>query len=466
MTPLDRRCLLLSGSLGLGGAALALLDSQAAAANRSPPPARRAIYLFMSGGPSQIELWDPKPGLLDRAGESLPDSVRGGQRLTTMTASQTRLPIVPSRFGFQPAGDCGTPVSELLPHLAKQIDELAVVRSLMTDSINHDPAITAACTGDPLAGKASLGSWLSYGLGSIAADLPAFVVMTASWTGRPEAQPLYSRLWGSGPLPGQHQGVPLGGTTGPGRWANPAGIHRGIRAGMIDAIADFNDRAALRTGDVDIATRTRQYELAFEMQRSVPELTDISGEPQHVLDLYGPGVHRPGTFARCCLLARRMAERGVRLSQVFHRGWDQHEDLPHQIRNQCRDIDQPTAGLIVDLKQRGLLEDTLVVWAGEFGRTPFCQGAMIDGNYGRDHHPRAFSGWMAGGGIAGGVVHGQTDDFAYNVVADPVHVRDWNATILNRLGLDHQSLSYPVAGLDERLTGPEAARVISPICRE
>ncbi len=460
---LRRRSLLSVGSLGLGTAAMAMLGGDVKAADR-PPPARRAIYLFMSGGPSQLDLWDPKPLLQRFAGESLPPSIRSGQRLTTMTAGQAHLPLVPGGFAFKPAGRCGIPVSELLPHLAEQVDHLAIVRSLVTESINHDPAITAACTGDPLPGKASLGSWLSYGLGSAADDLPAFVVMTAAWTGRPEAQPLYSRLWGSGFLPGRHQGVPIGGGNQAAMpLADPPGIDPAVRRAMIDAIAEFNADAHRRLRDPEILTRTRQYELAFEMQRSVPELTDISNEPRHVLDLYGPEVHRPGTFAHCCLLARRMAERGVRLSQIFHRGWDQHEDLPRQLRNQCRDIDRPTAGLLTDLKQRGMLDDTLVVWGGEFGRTPYCQGKVIGGNYGRDHHPRAFTGWMAGGGVAGGVVHGRTDDFGYNVEADPVSVADWNATILDRLGLDHRSLLYPAAGLEERLTGPGEARVVSEI---
>jgi len=333
-----------------------------------------------------------------------------------------------------------------------------------TEAINHDPAITFICTGEQLPGKASLGSWLSYGLGSENRQLPAFVVMTSSWTGRTEAQALFNRLWGSGFMPSKHQGVALRATGDPVLFlSNPEGVTPQIRRQMLDAVAGLNQQHFQQVGDPEILSRIAQYEMAFKMQTSVPELVDLSSEPQHVLDMYGPDVHKPGTFAHQCLLARRMAERDVRFVQIFHRGWDQHGQLPKDLPNQCRDVDQPCAALIRDLKQRGMLDDTLVVWGGEFGRTIYCQGTLTKTNYGRDHHPKCFTVWMAGGGIKGGVVHGETDDFSYNITRDPVHVRDLNATILHQLGIDHRRLTYPFQGLDQKLTGVESAHVIQDI---
>jgi hypothetical protein len=355
-------------------------------------------------------------------------------------------------------------VSQLLPHTAGKVDQIALIKSMYTEAINHDPAITYICTGDQLPGKASLGAWLSYGLGTENENLPAFMVMTASWTGRPEAQALYNRLWGSGFLPSKYQGVALRSTGDPVLYlSDPQGVDRTVRRRMLDSLARLNESTADRIGDPETQARIAQYEMAFRMQTSVPDLADIGDEPQHVLDLYGPEVTRPGTFAHCCLMARRMAERGVRFTQIFHRGWDQHAVLPKDLPNQCRDVDQPSAALLTDLQRRGMLDDTLVVWGGEFGRTAYCQGALTKTDYGRDHHPKCFTVWMAGGGVRGGVVHGETDEFSYNIVRDPVHVRDLNATILHLLGIDHERFTYPFKGLDQRLTGVEQTRVVGEI---
>lgn len=475
-----RRHLLRTSACGLGAAALAGLEQASIQAGESstggneagdglphhPPQAKRAIYLFMSGGPSQVDLWDPKPGLQSRSGQELPDSIRRGQRLTTMTSGQTRLPVAPSRYQFRPHGQSGTMISELLPHLATKVDEMAVIRSMQTDAINHDPAVTSVCTGSPLPGKASLGAWLSYGLGSDSDDLPAFVVMTADWSGRKPAQALYHRLWGSGFLPSRHQGVMLRNLGDPVLYlANPQGLNRQTRRRMLDALGTLNRQVVEQFGDPDTEARIAQYELAFRMQTSVPELTDLSDEPQHVLDLYGPDVLRVGSFAYSCLMARRLAERGVRLTQIFHRGWDQHDRLADELPKQCRDIDRPAAGLLTDLRQRGLLDDTLVVWGGEFGRTVYCQGDLGSKSYGRDHHPRCFSVWLAGAGIRGGTVHGETDEYCYNVVRDPVHVRDLNATILHQLGIDAKRFTFMHQGLEQRLVGVEPAEVVKEILR-
>jgi len=343
-----------------------------------------------------------------------------------------------------------------LPWTAKIVDEVALVKSVWTEAINHDPAVTYICTGNQLPGRPSLGSWLSYGLGTMNRDLPAFVVMTASWTGRKEAQAIYNRLWGSGYLPSKHQGVALRSGSDPVLYlSNPAGVDAATRRRSLDAISRINQEEFRQFADPETQTRIAQYEMAFRMQTSVPELTDISNEPKHVLDKYGPDVHKPGTFARCALLARRMAERDVRFVQIFHRGWDQHGNLPVDLPHQCKDVDQACYALVTDLKERGLLEDTLVIWGGEFGRTIYCQGRLTRDDYGRDHHPKCFPIWMAGGGIKPGVVHGQTDDFSYNVVSDPVHIHDMNATILHCLGIDHRRLSFKFQGLDVRLTGVE-----------
>jgi len=464
-------------ALGLGSAALASLlgtDSSYGKSSESSlglpglphfaPKAKRAIYLFMAGAPSQMDLYDYKPNMTQLFDTDLPESVRKGQRLTTMTSVQARFPIAPSIYDFKQHGKSGTWVSELLPHTAKIVDKLAIVKSMYTEAINHDPAITFICTGVQLPGKPSLGAWLSYGLGSVNQDLPAFVVLTSSWTGRKEAQALFNRLWGSGFMPSRHQGVAFRSTGDPVLFlSNPEGVSPSIRRRMLDAVARLNDNHYQQVADPEIQSRIAQYEMAFRMQTSVPELADLSSEPQHVLDLYGPDVLKSGTFANQCLLARRMAERGVRFVQIFHRGWDQHGKLPTDLPNQCKDVDQASAALVQDLQQRGLLDDTLVIWGGEFGRTIYCQGKLTPTDYGRDHHPKCFTVWMAGGGVKPGIVYGETDEFSYNIVRDPVHVRDFNATILHQLGIDHKRLTYPFQGLDQRLTGVEPSRVVNEI---
>ena len=455
-------------AMGLGTAALASLlpgrsaDAEPVAYGGLPglphfaPKAKRAIYLFMAGAPCQMDLFDYKPQMDELFDKDLPDTIRMGQRLTTMTSGQKRFPIAPSKFKFQQYGEGGAWVSELLPHTAKMVDDIAIVKTLHTEAINHDPAITYICTGHQLPGRASLGSWLSYGLGTLNENLPAFVVITSTWTGRKEAQALFNRLWGSGFLASKHQGVALRSKGDPVLFlSNPPGVSEKTRRRMLDSLARLNKKTLDATGDPETQARIAQYEMAFRMQTSVPELTDISNESQTVLDMYGPDVTKPGTFAASCLLARRMAERNVRFVQIFHRGWDQHANVPGDLPNQCRDIDQPAWALIQDLKQRGLLDDTLVVWGGEFGRTAYCQGKLTRENYGRDHHPRCFTIWMAGGGIKPGVVYGETDDFSYNIVEDPVHIHDMNATILHCLGIDHRRLSFKFQGLDARLTGVE-----------
>ncbi|HZY86768.1 MAG TPA: DUF1501 domain-containing protein [Gemmataceae bacterium] len=456
-------------ALGLGAAALAsLLPHRAAAAPATSPTgglpglphfapkAKRAIYLFMNGGPSQMDLLDYKPRMNDLFDKDLPDSIRKGQRLTTMTSGQARFPVAPSKYKFTQHGKSGAWVSELLPWTAKVVDDLAIIRTVWTEAINHDPAVTYICTGHQLPGRASLGAWLSYGLGTTNQNLPAFVVMTASWTGRKEAQAIYNRLWGSGFLPSKHQGVALRAKGDPVLFlSNPPGVSAATRRRTLDTLARLNQKEFDAVADPETQARIQQYEMAFRMQSSVPELMDFKPEPKSVLDLYGPDVRTPGTFAASCLLARRLAERGTRFVQIFHRGWDQHANVAGDLPNQCRDVDQPCYALITDLKQRGLLDDTLVVWGGEFGRTIYCQGKLTRANYGRDHHPKCFPVWMAGGGIKPGVVYGETDDFSYNVVKDPVHIHDLNATVLHCLGIDHSRLTYKFQGLDMRLTGVE-----------
>jgi uncharacterized protein (DUF1501 family) len=428
------------------------------------PKARRLIYLFMNGAPSQIDLWDEKPKLNDLYDSDLPESIRQGQRLTTMTSGQKRFPIAPSIYRFASHGNCGTRVSELLPHTAQIVDELAVIKTVHTEAINHDPAATFILTGNMVPGKPSIGAWLSYGLGSEAENLPAFVVMTPRWSAKREAQALYQRLWGSGFLPSQHQGVALRAAGDPVLYLNnPPGVDAAARRTMLDGLAQLNQVTFAQAGDPEIQTRIAQYEMAFRMQTSIPDLTDLAKEPKSVLDLYGPEVTQAGTFAASALQARRLVERGVRVVQILHREWDHHGDLPRDLPLQCRDIDQACKGLILDLKQRGMLDDTLVVWGGEFGRTVYCQGELSHTNYGRDHHPRCYTMWMAGAGVRGGTVHGETDDFSYNIVRDPVHVRDLNATILHFLGVDHQRLTYSFQGLDQRLTGTEEANLVPGI---
>ena len=473
---ITRRHFFRRAGLGLGTAALASLAPPQSLAATDPATgglvgvphfaakAKRAIYLFMAGAPCQMDMLDYKPNMPAWFDKDLPESIRMGQRLTTMTSGQARFPIAPSKYNFAQYGENGAWVSELLPHTAHMTDDIAIVRSLYTEAINHDPAITYICTGHQLPGRASLGSWLSYGLGTLNSNLPTFVVLTATWTGRKEAQALYNRLWGSGFLASKHAGVALRSAGDPVLFLNnPPGVSAQTRRRMLDALTSLNQQTLAEIGDPETQARIAQYEMAFRMQSSVPDLTNISDEPQHILDMYGPDVTKPGTFAASCLLARRMAERNVRFVQIFHRGWDQHANVAGDLPNQCRDVDQPCYALIQDLKQRGLLNDTLVVWGGEFGRTIYCQGKLSKENYGRDHHPRCFTIWMAGAGIKGGVVHGETDDFSYNIVKDPVHIRDLNATILSQFGIDHERLDYRFQGLDVRLTGVEEAHPIRAI---
>lgn len=462
-----RRAFLRNGSLG-GIAAASLLGHTPAAKGaeqqKEPhfePKAKRVIYLFQSGGPSQLELLDYKPKLKDLHGTELPNSIRNGQRLTGMTSGQKSFPVVAPKFSFQQAGSNGGWYSELLPHTAGIADDLCVVRSMHTEAINHDPAITFIQTGSQQPGRPSIGSWLSYGLGSEAEDLPAFVVMISHGTGRDANQGLLDRLWGSGFLPSSHQGVKFRSGTEAVLYLNdPPGLRRSMRREMLDRLQTLNKLEFEREGDPEIAARISQYEMAFRMQSSVPDLTDLSDETEKTFELYGPDAKKPGTFAANCLLARRMVERGVRFVQLYHRGWDNHGNLPSNIPKQCKDIDQPQAALVKDLKERGLLDDTIVIWGGEFGRTVYSQGSLQD-DYGRDHHGRCFSMWMAGGGFKPGANVGQTDDYGYNIVEQPVHIHDLQATLLHCLGFDHERLTYRYQGRDFRLTD-----VHGKVCRE
>jgi hypothetical protein len=477
-----RRQFIGNTGLRMGGIALASLlgarDTRGAEANvramnpglpgfpQFPPKAKALIYLHMNGGPSQIDLLDYKPALDDFFDKDLPDSIRNGQRITTMTSGQSRLPVAPSKFKFAQHGQSGTWMSELLPHTAKHVDDIAVIRSVHTNAINHDPACTFVMTGSEVPGKASLGSWLSYGLGSESNNLPAFVVLTPIWTSGAAAQALFTRMWSSGFLPSSYNGVALRSVGDPVLYVqNPPGVESRDRRVMLDALAQLNQREFSELGDPEIQTRISQYEMAFRMQSSVPELVDLTKETKETLDAYGPEVLKPGTFAASALLARRMVEQGVRVVQILHRGWDQHGSLPRDITAQCYDTDQAVGALLNDLKQRGLLDSTLVVWGGEFGRTVYSQGKLTKDDYGRDHHPRNFSMWAAGGGIKGGVVYGETDDFIYNVIKDPCHVNDLNATILHCLGIDHERFSFKFQGLDQRLTGVEPQRPVEAILR-
>ncbi len=463
----NRRQFLRNAGMGIGASAFASLIPQANAAIRGPhhaPKAKRVIFLFMAGAPSQLDLYDYKPDLHKRFKQPLPTSVSQGQRVTAMTKGKAQL-IAPSKFAFNRHGASGIWLTELMPHLGKMVDDMSFIYSMHTNAINHDPGKTSFCTGFEMPGRPSMGAWLSYGLGSMNKDLPDFVVMpSAFWSGKVNVQALYSRLWGSGPLPSKHQGVALQPAGDPVLFlSNPNGVDPAVRRRMLDAVGQLNEKHHAELGDPEIQTTIAQQELAFRMQTSVPELTDVSNEPKHITDLYGPEVHMQGSFARNCLLARRMAERGVRFIQLFHRGWDHHADLPTHIAGQCRDVDQPAAALLQDLKQRGLLEDTLVVCAGEFGRTTYGQGTLTKEKYGRDHHPRCFTAWMAGGGVKGGSTYGKTDEFSYNIAENPVSVADLHATMLHQLGLDHHKLTMPFQGLDLKLTGVEACKVIKDI---
>lgn len=456
-------------AVGLGAAALgSLLNERLFASNVDPelkaggvldalqfaPKAKRVIYLFMSGGPSSIDLFDYKPQLRAVHGKELPSSVRNGQRITGMTSGQSSFPCVAPMFEFKQHGQSGTWLSELLPHLGTVVDDIAIVKTVNTEAINHDPATTFIQTGSQQPGRPSLGAWLSYGIGTENQQLPAFIVMISQGSGNKTDQPIFSRLWGNGFLPSRHQGVRFGSGSDPVLYlSNPPGVNAEARRRMLDAEKQLNQMAEKTFGDPEINTRISQYEMAFRMQTSVPELTDISKEPKSVLDMYGIKDNATdGGFARHCLLARRMVERGVRFVQLMHRGWDQHNNLPKQIRGQCEDVDQPSAALIKDLKMRGLLDDTLVIWGGEFGRTIYSQGELTKDNYGRDHHGRCFTMWMAGGGIKPGISYGETDDYCYNIVKDPVHIHDFNATVLRAMGIDHEKLTFKFQGRYFRLT--------------
>ena len=453
---LSRRQFLGHASLGVGSMALASLLNPKLFAASTPhfaPKAKRIIYLTQAGAPSQLETLDYKPGLAAMFDKDMPASVRGDQRLTGFTSGQARLPIAPSVYKFAQYGQSGMWMSELLPHTAKLADEICVIRSMHTEAINHDPAMTLLQTGHQIGGRPSFGSWVSYGLGTENENLPAFVAMISRPSGPTNAQPLHERMWSSGFLPAKHQGVRFSPSKDPVLYLNnPDGITRERRRAMLDDLGDLNRLSLAEYQDPETQNRIDQFEMAFRMQASVPELADMSKEPASVFERYGPESKKPGSYAANCILARRLAERGVRFIQLYHRGWDQHNNLPAGIKTQCYDVDQPSAALLADLKERGLLDDTLVIWGGEFGRTVFSQGTLTKDNYGRDHHPRCFSIWMAGAGIKRGHVFGETDDFSYNIVKDPVHIHDLNATALHLLGLDHTRLTYRFQGRDYRLT--------------
>jgi len=483
MNPVDihnnaytRRQFFRKSGTGLGMAAMAsLLGEKGMGAMESmgnmsipqfAPKAKRAIYISLVGAPSQLETFDYKPELEKRYKEDLKNYLaKEGQRLTGMTSGQAAFPLAPSRFKFNQHGESGTWISELLPWHGKMADDLCVIKSMHTDAINHEPANQLLCTGSMVNGKASMGSWMSYGLGSMNEDLPAFVVLHAKHTSPfANVQAISSRLWGSGYLPGKYSGVALRSLGDPVLFLKDSpGIPRELRRSMLDGLNNLNQKSFDAVKDPEIQTRMEQYEMAYRMQKSVPELADLSGEQEHTYELYGEDSKTRGSFANSALMARRLLERGVRFVQIFHRGWDQHGDLPRDLASQCKDIDQGCYGLIQDLKQRGMLEDTLVIWGGEFGRTVYSQGTLTDTNYGRDHHPRCFSMWMAGGGIKGGQVYGETDELSFNITENPVHIRDLHATILHALGIDHHQLTYKFQGLDQRLTGVDPAKVIKDL---
>ncbi len=479
----SRRQFFTGGRNLLGGAALASLMGQRSSAGaeahasnsqsssaQAPQPhfapqAKRVIYLHMVGGPAQMDLFDYKPAMNDWYDKELPESIRQGQRLTTMTSGQARFPIAPSKYRFAQAGECGMWMNrDLLPNLAKKADEICWMRSLHTEAINHEPAIAAMQTGNQVTGRPCLGSWASYGLGTMNENLPAFVVLVAIPTNRDQEQAISSRLWSAGYLPGEHAGVSFRSKGDPILFINnPPGVPDALRQRSIEGLNKLNAINFTSLGDPETLTRIRQYEMAFRMQASVPELTDLNQETQHTVELYGENCKKPGTFANTVLMARRLAERGVRFVQVYHNNWDHHSNVSGRMPSQCEDVDRPCYALLEDLKQRGMLDDTLVIWGGEFGRTIYTQGTLARDNYGRDHHPRCFTMWMAGGGARGGQIYGETDDFSYNIVRDPLHIRDFHATILQLLGFDHERLNYKFQGLEQRLTGVLPARVVSEL---
>ncbi len=469
-----RRQFFARGANALGFAALASLmgGGQARAAGSPsarlgphfPGKAKHVIYLHMVGGPPQMDLFDYKPVMNDWYDKDLPESIRMGQRLTTMTSGQARFPIAPSTFKSAQHGRCGMWLTELLPWTAKTVDDMCFIRSMHTEAINHEPAITYMQTGNQVTGRPCLGAWVSYGLGAINDNLPTFVVLVAKPTNIEQVQAISARLWSSGYLSGEHAGVSFRSSGDPILYINnPPGVPTDIRRKTLDGLKSLNELTYRQVGDPETHTRIQQYEMAFRMQSTVPELTDTASEPQHTFDLYGQEARKPGTFANTVLLARRMVERGVRFIQVYHNNWDTHGNVAGRLPDQCRDVDQACHGLIMDLKQRGLFEDTLIIWGGEFGRTIYSQGGLSKQNYGRDHHPRCFTMWMAGGGTQGGTIYGQTDDFSYNIVKDPVHIRDFHATILHLLGFNHERLTYRVQGLDARLTGVDPARIVTEL---
>jgi hypothetical protein len=475
---LTRRRFFERGGHLLGGAALASLlpglqaRGDEAGFERVPgavgphfaPRAKHVIYLHMVGGPPQQDMFDYKPQMDEWYDKDLPESIRNGQRLTTMTSGQARFPIAPSIFKFARQGECGMWMTELLPWTGKVADKLCFIRSMHTEAINHEPAITYMQTGNQITGRPCLGSWTSYGLGSLNHDLPTFVVLVARSTKPEQAQAIGARLWSSGYLPGEYAGVSFRSAGDPILYINnPPGVSSAVRRTTLDGLQALNERTLARLGDPEIRTRIAQYEMAFRMQASVPELTDLTGESQATLDLYGEQVTDPGSFANSVLMARRMVERGVRFVQIYLNHWDTHANVVGRLKNGCRDIDQPTYGLLTDLESRGLLDETLVIWGGEFGRTVYSQGGLSKENYGRDHHPRCFTMWMAGGGARGGQIYGETDDFSYNIVKDPVHIRDFHATVLQLLGFDHERLTYRHQGLDQKLTGVEHAHVVKDL---
>ncbi len=473
----NRRSFLLRSGFGFGGMALSsliqpeLFGNQTAAASSGlpsrglshvAPTAKRVIYLFMSGGPSHIDTFDYKPALRKIHGKELPDSIRNGQRITGMTSGQKEFPCVAPMVQFKRYGERGTWVSDHLPHTAQIVDDISIIKSMNTEAVNHDPAITFINTGNQQPGRPSMGAWLSYGLGSENQNMPAYVVMVSRGNGNLQA--LYSRLWGSGFLPSEHQGVKLRSSGEPVLYLqNPNGITQSDRRRVLDALNQLNQLKYDAFGDPETQARIAQYEMAFRMQTAAPEALDLDDESEHTLRMYGEDARKPGSFAGNCIKARRLAERGVRFIQLFHRGWDQHGNLPRDLAGQCKNVDQASAALIRDLKQRGMLDDTLVIWGGEFGRTIYSQGKLTENNHGRDHHGRCFSLWMAGGGIKRGFDWGATDDYCYNITENPVHIRDMNATILHCLGIDHQRLTFKYQGLDQRLTGVEPAHVVHDI---
>ncbi|HUY31309.1 MAG TPA: DUF1501 domain-containing protein [Pirellulales bacterium] len=484
MTPIEefirmetRRHFLSRGGNAVGWAALTALlggnsrggearGAEAAAAGLAhfAPKAKHVIYLHMVGGPSQIDLYDYKPQMNEWYDKDLPDSVRMGQRLTTMTSGQARFPVAPSKYQFAQHGQCGMWVTELLPHTAKIVDEMCFIRSMHTEAINHEPAITFMQTGNQVTGRACMGSWASYGLGSLNDNLPTFVVLVAKPTNTEQVQAISARLWSSGYLPGEHAGVSFRAGGDPILYINnPPGVPGEIRRRTLDGLKALNEMNYRSLGDPETRTRIGQYELAFRMQSSVPELTDLADEPASTYALYGEEAKKSGSFAHTALLARRMVERGVRFVQIYHNNWDTHGNVAGRLPDQCRDVDPPCSGLLRDLKQRGLLDETLVIWGGEFGRTIYSQGGLSRENYGRDHHPRCFTMWMAGGGSRPGTIHGETDDFSYNIVKDPVHVHDFHATVLHLLGFDHERFTFRHQGLDQRLTGVEPSKVIKEL---